>query len=142
MTQQRLAYGDIARPQLQHWQRLCSILRTGDPKSPPICFILEGDAGDGVILYLDSMDSNRAGRDSSMFYDKLEDSTDYQTSREGKAHVLACGLIEWAAIESRKQGDFEAATWLDEQQHQVDAGNYNMCMYLRAALPHVMGSLF
>lgn len=125
--QQRLAWGDLARPQLQHWQRLCSILRTGDPKSPPICFILEGDAGDGVILYLDNLDPNRAGRDDAKYYDKLEDSTDYQTSREGKKYVLASGLIEWAAIESRKIGDFTGAAWLDEQQHQLDVGNYKLC---------------
>lgn len=51
---------------------------------------------------------------------------DYQTSREGKANVLACGLIELSAKEYRRAGNFETARWLDEQQHQIDCGNVNL----------------
>jgi hypothetical protein len=69
-------------------------------------------------------------------------STDYQTSREGKRHVLACGLIEWAAVESRKTGDFAGAAWLDEQQHQIDVGNYNVCAnVMRRMCPAFNGQL-
>jgi hypothetical protein len=51
---------------------------------------------------------------------------DYVTSRDGKKHVCACGLIEMAAIEHRKLGDFETAVWLDEQQHQIDCDNIHL----------------
>jgi hypothetical protein len=92
--------------------------------------VVEGDIGDGVIVVLGLAPPEAKPRlvdgvDAAMYYDLLEDSTDYQTSREGKKHVLCCGLVESAAVEYRKIGDFEAALWLDEQAHQVAMGNYD-----------------
>lgn len=132
MIERRLTGGDLVRPQPGHWNDLRTYLHPKWPVTPPICFVVEGDDGDGVIVVLGLGPAGAKprlvdGADAAMYYDLLEDSTDYQASREGKKHVLASGLIEWAAIESRKIGDFTGAAWLDEQQHQLDVGNYKLC---------------
>lgn len=129
-TRRRFACWDLIRAHPSEWAVYCELVGVGDPKSPPIGIVLEGDAGDGMILYLDNLEPNRIGRASVEFYVLLEDSTDYQVSREVKAHVLCCGLLELAEKDARKRGDFEGATWLAEQTHQVDMHNYWFCRFL------------
>lgn len=132
MIARRIARGDLVRPTARHWKDLLNYLckRENAPPDPPLCIVVFGDVGDGVICHIGTRGPNYVSMDSSALYDRVEDSIDYQTSREGKKHVLACGLLELAAIESRVVGDFETATWLDEQAHQVAAGNYSGCRYL------------
>ena len=121
-----LGHGDLVRPQPAHWKDVCQYVHAGWPATPPICFVVEGNIGDGVIVMLGRHGSTPwlvDAVDVDMFYDLLENSTDYQTSREGKKHVLASGLIELSAIYCRREGLFDTAAWLDEQAHQLDMHN-------------------
>lgn len=138
-VQRNLRMGDVVRPKQRYWDGLRVYLgrHYATRVDPPICIVVVGDEGDGVICVLGCRGPNMTILDSAAFYNLLSGGPDYGTSRVGKPHVLASGLIEWAAINYRKAGDFETAVWLDEQQHQVDAGNYAMGRYLVLPVPRV-----